>query len=77
LWFEFSTAVKVEAAIFWVTTWWLEMHFNPEDGVSTASETLLSNHHTTWYNDPGNHDFNSNLVLFPNILIYPQFLRIY
>jgi len=35
--------------------------FNSEDGGSTASETLLSTHHTTWRTNPENHDLNSNL----------------
>jgi hypothetical protein len=26
--------------------------FNPEDGDGTSSETLVSNHQTTWYNNP-------------------------
>jgi len=30
--------------------------YSTKDGCSTASETLFSSHHTTWYNS-GNHDF--------------------
>jgi hypothetical protein len=28
-------------------------HFNPEDGISTASEALASNHYTTRHINPG------------------------
>jgi hypothetical protein len=34
----------------------LTTQFNPEDGGGTASETLDSNHHTTWLNSPKSHD---------------------
>jgi len=35
----------------------LIMNFNPEDGGSMASETLVYNHQTTQHNNPENHDF--------------------
>jgi hypothetical protein len=35
------------------------MNLNPEDRGSTASKTLVSNHLTTWCNNPENHDFYS------------------
>jgi len=33
----------------------LTTHFNPEDGCRTASETLISNHHTTRRKNPEKH----------------------
>jgi hypothetical protein len=35
------------------------MNHNPEDGGSTAFETLVTNHHITRRNNPENHDFSS------------------
>jgi hypothetical protein len=36
------------------------MNINPEDGGSTASETLVSNHLTTRRNNPENKEFSSS-----------------
>jgi len=46
-------------------------HFNPEDGRITASETLVSNHHTTLCSNPENREFyNINWLL--DILMWDQ-----
>jgi len=66
--------VKIKVVIFWSVTpckvveqqcsgyTFLTMHLNPEDGGSTTSETLISNHYITWHQQPGKPQ-NTTLLL--------------